>query len=281
MKDLVAQLKHNFKNGDISIKLIFICTGVFILSSLLDFLFFSQSGFKFQDYFAAKANFKDFFSQPWGIITYSFFHGGLFHLVMNMIMIYFIGKLFLRYFRGENFLTFYLFGSISGAIAFMVFAPVLNYGSVLLGASAAIYAVFFGLVSYIPKTKVQLMFINLNIPLDYIAYGLLGIDLLMILSNDNVGGHISHLGGALFGFFYMKQFEKGNDFLGGFIHSLFYKSIKTKPRKTATRDDYDFNSQKVEKQKKVDVILDKISKSGYESLSKEEKDYLFNAGKNG
>ncbi len=283
MKDLIQQLKNNYKKGDINIKLIFICVGVFVISSLLDLFFFRNSVWKIIHYFDAKPTLQQFFSQPWGILTYTFFHGGLLHLALNCLMIYFIGKFFLRYFRKEDFLTFFLFGSICGALFFMGFSYVFNYGQGLVGASAAVYAVFFALVAYIPKTKIQLMFININISLDYVAYGLLALDFFMILSGNNVGGHVSHLGGAAFGFLYMKQFEKGNDFLGGIVRSLFFrekKSVKTDRRK-ASRDDYEFNSQRVDKQKDVDKILDKISKSGYESLTKEEKDFLFKQGKNG
>lgn len=284
MEDIFQQLKTQFKTGDITIKLIFICVGIFFLSTLLDFIFFQKSFYSIQDYFSAKASFQEFFSQPWGILTYSFFHGSLWHLVLNMVMIYFVGKLFLRYFRDEDFITFFLFGAIFGAVIFMLFSPVFHYGNALVGASAGIYAVFFGLVAYIPKTKVQLLFLNLNIPLDYVGLAFLGFDLLMILSGDsNLGGHISHLGGAFFGFLYMKQFEKGNDFLGKFMRGLWYKP-KKKPvntRKTPPRDDYEFNAQKVQNQKEIDKILDKISRSGYESLTKEEKDTLFKAGRNG
>jgi len=283
MKDLIQQLKNNYKNGDINIKLIFICVGVFVISFLLDLFFFRNNVWKIIHYFDTKPTIEGFFSQPWGILTYTFFHGGLLHLALNCLMIYFIGQFFLRYFRKEDFLTFFLFGSISGALFFMGFSYVFNYGQGLVGASAAVYAVFFALVAYIPKTKIQLMFININIPLDYVAYGLLAFDVLMMLSGENVGGHVSHLGGAAFGFLYMKQFEKGNDFLGGIVRTLFFrekKSVKNDRRK-ASRDDYEFNSQKVEKQKDVDKILDKISKSGYESLTKEEKDFLFKQGKNG
>ncbi len=283
MNDIIQQLKNNYKNGEINIKLIFICIAVFLISLILDLSFFRNSVWKINHYFDAKPTLEGFFSQPWGILTYTFFHGGLLHLALNSLMIYFVGQLFLRYFRKENFLTFFLFGSISGALFFMGFSYVFNYGQGLVGASAAVYAVFFALVAYIPKTKVQLMFVNINIPLDYVAYGLLVLDFFMILLGNNVGGHISHLGGAAFGFLYMKQFEKGNDFLGGIIRSLFFrekKSVKQDRRKTY-RDDYEFNSQKVNKQKKVDKILDKISKSGYESLTKEEKDFLFKQKENG
>lgn len=284
MKEIVNQLKTQFKTGDISIKLIFICVGIFILTALINLIAFDKTQFSISEFFAAKANLDDFFRQPWGVITYAIFHGNLWHLLLNMLMIFFVGKLFLRYFRGEDFLTFYLFGSILGAIFFMGFAPIFDYGKSLVGASAGIYAIFFALVAYIPKTKVQLMFLNFNIPLDYVGYALIGFDILMILTdNTNVGGHVSHLGGAAFGFLYMKQFEKGNDFLGKFIRSLFSKKkLKVeKGRKTPPRDDYEFNAQKVAKQQEIDKILDKISRSGYESLSKAEKDILFKAGKNG
>ena len=282
MKDLIQQLKTNYKNGTINIRLIFICVAVFVVTILIN-LFFFRGGLKIHHFFEAKPSFEQFFSQPWGILTYAFFHGGLLHLALNCLMIYFIGQLFLRYFRKEDFLTFFLFGAISGALFFMCFSYVFNYGQGLVGASAAVYAIFFALVAYIPKTKVQLMFFNFNIPLDYIGYFLLAFDVLMILSGDNVGGHISHLGGAAFGFLYMKQFEKGNDFLGGIVRPIFFpqkKKHKASHRSTP-RDDYEFNSQKVEKQRKVDKILDKISRSGYDSLTKEEKDFLFKSGRNG
>ena len=283
MNDIIQQIKNQFKTGDITIKLIFICVGIFLVSTILD-LFFQRSFFSLSDYFASKASFDQFFTQPWGILTYPFFHGNFLHLLLNMLMIFFVGKLFLRYFRGEDFLTFFLFGSIAGALAFMGGSYVFNYGNSLVGASAGIYAVFFALVAYIPKTKMQLLFLNINIPLDFIGYGLIAFDLLMILTDSsNLGGHVSHLGGALFGFLYMKQFERGNDFLGQFFRKLFNrnKNKASKQRKTPPRDDYEFNSQKVAKQQEIDKILDKISRSGYESLTKEEKDTLFKAGKNG
>lgn len=281
MNEFIQKLKYNYQNGEINVKIIFLTVGIFILSIILNLIFQKNFGFSIENFFEAKASLAGFFSQPWGIITYTFFHGNIMHLLLNMLMIYFVGQMFLRYFRKEDFLTFFLFGSISGAIVFMIFSEILNYHNSLIGASAAVYAIFFALVAYIPKTKVQLMFLNFNIPLDYIGYFLLGFDVLMILSGDNVGGHISHLGGAAFGFLYMKQFEKGKDFLGKTIRSIFFRQKKMKVHKTQKppRDDYEFNSQKVDKQRKVDDILDKISRSGYESLTKEEKDFLFKSGR--
>lgn len=278
--ELINQLKYNFKNGDVSIKLIFICVSIFVIDLILKLF-----NIHISNYFNVGSGLDAFLRQPWGVLTYSFFHGNFLHLALNMFMLYVVGKLFLRYFRNNDLLVFYFWGAVFGAIFFASLSNWLDRPSVLVGASAAVYSVFFALVSYVPKMKVQLAIINITLPLDYIAYALIGFDLIMILANDNMGGHISHLGGAVFGFLYMKQFEKGRDFLGAGFSKLFTggKTSKNTQSKRAQppRDDYEFNSQKVEKQKRIDTILDKISRSGYDSLSKEEKDFLFKSGRNG
>lgn len=287
MNDFINKVKYKYKEGEVNVRLIFICVGIFLFSIVFNLFFSKLLGIpNIQNYFVAKASWEGFLGQSWGIITYTFIHGDLIHLALNMLMTYFIGNMFLRYFRKDNFLTFFLFGSISGAIAFMTFSYVFNYGNSLLGASAAVYSVFFAMIAYLPHTKIRLFLLSYDIKFIYVGYGLLAFDALMILSDNNVGGHISHLGGAAFGYFYMKQFEKGNDFLGQFIRSIFYKSQPIRKSKktyqqknTPPRDDYEFNAQRNAKQKEIDKILDKISRSGYESLTKEEKDFLFKAGK--
>lgn len=277
--EVIEQLKYNFKHGDISIRLIFICVAVFLIDTILRLFNINVGG-----YFSLGSGIEGFIRQPWGILTYSFFHGNLIHLLLNMFMLYVVGKFFLRYFRSNDLLTFYFWGSIFGGLFFIGLSEIMNTPATLVGASAAVYSVFFALVAYVPKMKLQLAIVNITLPLDYLAYGLLAFDVLMIIADSNAGGHISHLGGAAFGFLYMKQFEKGRDFLGSFWVKLFTpkpKVQKRTQRPTPPRDDYEFNSQKVAKQKKIDAILDKISSSGYESLSKEEKDFLFKSGKNG
>ena len=278
--DLINQLKYNFKNGDLSIRLIFICVGVFVLDSILRLFSVHLS-----NYFSLGSSWDGFLRQPWGILTYPFFHGNLIHLVLNMLMLYIMGKFFLRYFRNHDLLTFFIFGAISGGIFFVFLSPLIGAPAVLVGASAAVYSIFFALVSYVPKMRVQLAIVNITLPLDYLAYGLLGFDLLMILLDNNAGGHISHLGGAAFGFLYMKQFEKGNDFLCKLIQNLIPSKKAVKPQRTERRrpprDDYEFNAQKVDIQNKINEILDKISHSGYESLSKAEQDFLFKHRNNG
>lgn len=284
MNDLIQKLKYKYENGEINVKLIFICTAIYFLSVIINFMFFGKSVYKIDDYFTASAGFHYFIQRPWGILTYPFFHGSLMHLAFNMLMLYFVGKMFLSYFRTYDLLTFLIFGAISGAVFFMIYSEYANQTGRLSGASAAIYAVLFALYSYMPKKSIQLFPLNFQLRIEQIAWVLLIYDFLMIMSGSNIGGHISHLGGAAFGFFYMKQFEKGNDFLGKIFKSVVSKpQIKktTKKSQTPPRDNYEFNARKMSKQKEIDKILDKISRSGYDSLTKEEKDTLFNAGKNG
>ena len=230
--------------------------------------------------------------QPWKIVTYSWLHGNLFHLLMNMVLLYFVGQLFLVQFQNRNLFTFYIFGGIFGGIFFLLFQNVFNYTPLLVGASASVYAVFFAMIAYNPKMPIRLVLIPSSFPLLYIGYFFIAFDVYNIISDQNAGGSISHLGGAVFGYLYMKQFEKGNDFLGKFIFQLeglfkkkekstfkTYRNTSNKANEKVPKDDYAFNHQKVEKQKKIDAILDKISRSGYESLSKEEKDFLFKEGR--
>lgn len=290
---ILDDLKLRYKTGNIATKLVYINVVCFFSFLILGIVFQQFSTYTTLDnWFALSHHFDSILTKPWTIFTYAFMHGDLLHLLFNMILLYYVGMMFLRYFRSQDFLTFFVLGILSGALFFALFAPSFARSSTfLVGSSAAIFAVFFGLVSYNPKIPVRLLFIPTSFPLMYVALILLGLDVFQLLAGKNPGGSLSHIGGALAGFLYMKQFEKGNDFIGNAIRSIqnFFKKEKKpnfKSRKTQSyskpnvpKDDYDFNAMKVEKQKKIDAILDKISRSGYESLSKEEKDFLFREGR--
>ncbi len=292
--NILEELKLKYSSGSSATKLIYINVVVFFTLLIIDFVLRTAANTIITtiDLFAL-SSFDDLLLKPWQILTYSWLHGNLFHLIMNMVLLYFVGQMFLQQFQNSNLFTFYIFGGITGGIFFLLFQNVFNYSHLLVGASAAIYAVFFGLISYNPKMPVRLLLIPTSFPLLYIGYVFIAFDVYNIIASQNAGGSISHLGGAIFGYLYMKQFEKGNDFLGNFIsriegifkkkeRSTFktYKNTSSNSSRTnVPKDDYDFNHQKVEKQKKIDVILDKISRSGYESLSKEEKDFLFREGR--
>tara|TARA_B100000683_G_scaffold193288_1_gene186273 strand:- start:6019 stop:6642 length:624 start_codon:yes stop_codon:yes gene_type:complete len=206
-----------------------------------------------------------------------------------MIWLYFGSKLFLQYFNGRQFLCVYILGGISGGLFYMLSYNILPafatniHNSVLIGASASVLAVFIAVSSYSPNYKVLLPLIG-NIQLKYIALSLIVLDLVNI-EVSNAGGHISHLGGAIFGFLYVGLLKKGVDisvnfykFIGYFSFSKKNKAKKRYNRKQRFNDDF-FLSKKAEKQKKINLILEKISKSGYESLSKVEKEILFKESK--
>lgn len=292
--NILDDLKLKYSSGNSATKLIYVNVVVFFTLLIVDFILrtVANSIINTTDLFAL-SSFDDLLTKPWQIFSYSWLHGNLFHLIMNMVLLYFVSQMFLQQFQNRNLVTFYIFGGITGGIFFLLFQNIFNYSHLLVGASAAVYAVFFGMISYNPKMPVRLLLIPTSFPLLYVGYFFIAFDVYNIIANQNAGGSISHLGGAIFGYLYMKQFEKGNDFLGNFIikiEQLFQKKDKstfktykntssTSTRTNVPKDDYDFNHQKVEKQKKIDVILDKISRSGYESLSKEEKDFLFKEGR--
>ena len=286
---ILDDLKLKYNTGNIATKIIYINVVIFFSLFVVDKI----AGTSVSSFFHLARLEGDFLQQPWSILTYSWMHWDLWQLIMNMILLYYIGQLFLQFFRDKDLLTFYIFGGLFGGLAFLLFP--IKTTNLLAGSSAAIYALLFAVISYNPKMPVRLVLFPSSFPILYFGYFFLGLDLLqIILKSDNIGGSISHLGGIAFGYLYMKQFEKGNDFLGNFILKLkqIFSKQEAKPKfKTYTnkqtketkaskpKTDYDFNHQKVEKQKKIDSILDKISRSGYESLSKEEKDFLFREGR--
>ena len=291
--NILDDLKLKYSSGNSATKLIYINVVVFFTLLIVDFVFKTTAhSIVTTTGLFALSSFDELIRMPWQILTYSWLHGNLFHLIMNMVLLYFVGQMFLQQFQNRNLVTFYIFGGIFGGIFFLLFQNIFDYSHLLVGASAAVYAVFFAMISYNPKMPVRLLLIPTSFPLLYIGYVFIAFDVYNIIADQNAGGSISHLGGAIFGYLYMKQFERGNDFLGNFIlqiENIFkkkekttfktYKNTSSTQQSNVPKDDYDFNHHKVEKQKKIDTILDKISRSGYESLSKEEKDFLFKEGR--
>ena len=289
MKSIWIDIQKSFKNGTNFTKVLYINIGLFLLYRLLlvlSFLFqYHDIDSLIQNYLYLPASNILFISRPWTIISYMFIHTDFFHLLFNMIWLYFGSKLFLQYFNGRQFLSVYILGGISGGLFYMLSYNILPafatkiHNSVLIGASASVLAVFIAVSSYSPNYKVLLPLIG-NIQLKYIALSLIVLDLVNI-EVSNAGGHISHLGGAIFGFLYVGLLKKGVDisvnfykFIGYFSFSKKNKAKKRYKRNQRFNDDF-FLSKKAEKQKKINLILEKISKSGYESLSRDEKEILF------
>jgi membrane associated rhomboid family serine protease len=290
----IQDIKNQYKNGSILIKLIFINVAVFlglhVIGNLLWLFNISNGVALIVSWLALPSNISDLVFKPWTLVTYMFLHRDLFHMLMNMFILYFGSQIFNQFLNEKKLLNVYLLGGLAGGLlyvlAFNLF-PVFEANvsrSIALGASASVMAILIAAASYVPNFVVRLMFLG-NVKLKYIAMGYLLLDIVRI-QGSNSGGHIAHIGGAIFGFFFIQQFKKGNDFTLGFTQFLAYLSSLFKPRKNMkvvykkqgkTKSNKDYNTQKVHNQKKVDSILDKISKSGYDSLSADEKAILFDA----
>ena len=286
-----GNLKYQFARLSIAEKLIALNVAIYIVNGLATFLFGMQPNAILQ-WFELPKDFFDFIQQPWSVVTYSFFHGGLWHLFWNMILLYFSGRIFLNLFGPRKLLNVYFLGVSLGGMTFLlsynVFPAFMGVQTALIGASAGVTAVLIFICAYIPNQEVRLFFFNLK--LWYIGAFFVLIDLIQIPTSGNAGGHLAHLGGALLGSVYARQLLHGRDIGEGFakfldgIGNLFKKREKKSPLRTvyrkgkkSARSQTDFDKEA--KQRKIDNILDKISKSGYESLSKAEKDFLFKAGK--
>lgn len=295
MNQVIEKLKYEFSKGTILIKLLFLNIGVFAFMLILNFvahLLDVEIEPSIWKYFALHADGVEFITKPWTLLTYSLFHSGFNHILFNMLMLYFGGQIFLQYLNQRQLLGLYILGVITGGLlfvvsinAFPIFSNPVNYYSII-GASAGVMAIIIAIATYVPNYSVRLFLLG-NVKLWHIAVFLLVMDLVQFQSG-NEGGHISHFGGALIGYIYAKQLKKGND-ISAWINRIIDKITNTfKPKshpfqkvyKNETpRDDYEYNMSKKQHEEKIDDILGKISKSGYESLTSEEKDFLFKAGK--
>lgn len=284
-------IKYKYATLTVAEKLIVINVLVYILNILLVFLFRLSPDFLMQ-WFELPKRLDNFITQPWSVVTYAFFHGSFSHIFWNMLLLYFSGRIFLNLFGGRRFLNVYFLGAIAGGLIFMLsynlFPAFMEIDTSLIGASAAVMAILIFICTYMPNQEVRLFFL-FNVKLWYIGVFVVLIDLVQI-PMSNAGGHLAHLGGALLGYIYARKLSEGRDIGSGFekmvtaVVNLFRRKpkgpLKTvhKNRKT-TASAKNSQAGKDSRQQKIDEILDKISKSGYESLTKEEKDFLFQAGK--
>ncbi|HIE15401.1 MAG TPA: rhomboid family intramembrane serine protease [Bacteroidales bacterium] len=295
MNPLLYDIREQFRNGSMIIKLLIINIFVFLTVQivLLFFFFLGLHGNNFIiSFFSLPASIHELILKPWTLITYMFLHEGFMHILFNMLWFYWFGKIFLTFFSNRQLLNVYLLGGLAGAgfyiisyNIFPVFAAVLPF-SKALGASAAVLAVVLAVSTYIPNYTIYLMFIG-PVKLKYIAIFTVALDILSI-PHGNAGGHIAHLGGAGLGFLFGYQMHMNKDItmfmdnLFRFFNNLFKSSPKYKTYNTTykTRSNWEYNARKNANQKRIDEILDKVAQSGYDSLSKEEKEILFRSSKN-
>ena len=296
MGNFISDLKHNFQRGNIGLQLIYINVGIFVVITLVSvfLMLFNWNVTSWLLYLELPASMSQFLVQPWSLLTYMFLHANALHLLFNMLWLYWFGQMFMSFFSARHFRGLYLLGGLLGGLLYMLaynvfpyFTPYINE-SYLLGASASVLAVVVATAVREPEYQVNFMFIG-AVRLKYVALIMVVTDLLFITSS-NGGGHIAHLGGALAGWWFTTNLQKGKDitswinhifdwFQGGFKSSGPVKKTKMKVNRGGKADDYDYNARKKQQSEEIDRILDKSKQSGYASLTTEEKKRLFDASK--
>ena len=288
--NIIDDLKLQYKVGGIVTKLIFWNAALFILPWLL-FGLLSLVGINidYVQFVSLSSNPANLMWKPWSLLTYAFFHAGIMHIIFNLLVLNFAGRLFMTYFTGKQLLGLYVLSAIFAGVIYILIFYILNISAPLVGASAAIMAILVATTTYNPMMELRLLIIG-NVKLWHVTAVIILIDLMQIRS-DNMGGHISHLAGALFGFIFIKLLQNGTD-CSKIVSTVlnFFTNLFRKKESTPFRKVHKNYSKPVEKsiskivtkdksQQQIDEILDKISQSGYDSLTKEEKEFLFKVGK--
>jgi membrane associated rhomboid family serine protease len=269
------------KGGALTLLIAFIIL-IYLITGILPVLM-SGSGavdFYIHEYFAFPASWQRFIHHPWSIITYSFFHAGVFHVAFNMIALFFFGDILQDFIGRKHIIPVFTFGVIGGAILFFLFYNLFPFfkssvpNADLIGASAGVMGILLAATTITPNLPIGFL-IWRNMQLKYVAVIFVLIDLLSIIST-NAGGHIAHLGGALAGWFYIRQLQNGVN-LGSWWQFDFSKMKNRKKFQVHRNDDFKLKptqNTRNDNEQRLNKILDKISASGYESLTDEEKSFL-------
>ena len=301
LKEVFNNIKTAFNKSDNALyQLILINIIVFVVMGIL--MVFSNFGgasiFNFvYNQLSIPAQFNEFILRPWTILTYAFMHslGGIMHILFNMLVFFWFGQLIMEYLGSKKLVNLYVLGALAGGIIYLLAYNLVPYyiaqtPSGMVGASAAVFAVTVGAATLLPDYSFRLLLIG-SVRIKYIAAVYVFLSFLGTVGS-NAGGELAHLGGAFIGYIYIKQLQKGNDF-GRFItmtintvKGMFVKKSKIKvthkkasfsKAKTTTTKTPPVSGET--SQQEIDAILDKINESGYEKLTTEEKQKLFNAGK--
>jgi membrane associated rhomboid family serine protease len=297
MESIITDLRNKFHNGNIVIQLIYLNVFVFLITALfavIGKLFnFGVIDNLISSLLALPASLNEFVSHPWTIVTYMFVHAGLWHILFNMLCLYWFGEIFLQFFSSKHLRGLYLLGGIIGGVFFITgyntlpyFAPMVANSNVV-GASASVLAIVFAAAYREPNYRIPLFLLG-NVRLKYLALATVVIDLLFITSS-NAGGHIAHLGGALTGLAFAASLKRGTDltvwinkiidFIAGIFRGNWWHRKPKMKIHYNTKQESDYNVRKKTQNDEIDRILDKLKKSGYENLTVEEKKHLFDASK--
>ena len=282
-------IKLTFRNGSNLTRLIYINIAVFVsitIVAVIGFLLANpEISDKTIDLLSVPASINALIVRPWTLITYMFTHKDVWHILFNMLWLYWFGRIFLEHLDGRKLVAIYLLGGICGAMVYILsfnifpaFSGIVA-DSVAIGASASVMAVVIAIASYVPDYTVQLFLFG-RMKIKYMALAIFVLTSIMDFS-VNSGGKLAHIGGAFFGYFYILNLKHGRDIVKGFNRiidffvTLFKPGKKLKVTHKKVANEYEYNKMKADHQKSINNILDKISKGGYDSLTKEEKETLF------
>ncbi|MFA6832555.1 MAG: rhomboid family intramembrane serine protease [Bacteroidaceae bacterium] len=304
MGNILTNIRSRFTSADMTMKLIFINVGVYVFLAFLQ-VFAKITGLHWliiDQWFALPSDWHLVLMRPWTLITYSFLHATFWHLLFNMLWLYFFGPLFEYIYSARYMVGLYVLGELFGAAFFILMYNTIPYYMTdyasLVGASAAILALVIAVATAQPDRMIGLLLIG-NVKFKYVAIGLIVMDVLL-LTDNNGGGHLAHLGGALAGYLFVVQMKKRRD-ITSWINKLIdwivnlSKLFKHTPHLKVSRggkygqekqtvynkhqEAQVYNEQKKEAEASLDQILDKVRKSGYDKLSDQEKRQLFDASK--
>lgn len=293
MKSIFNDIRNAFRHPNALNQLILINVMVFVVLIIARTILF-LTGYRdafdlIMEYIALPANPRILLFRPWTLFTYFFTHREFFHIIFNMLNLYWFGMIIREYLGDKKLISLYILGGVAGGLFFLLFYNLIPFYqtravyATMIGASASTLAVTVAAATLLPNFTFNLLFIG-PVKIKYIA----AFFVLLSVSGaigDNAGGNLAHLGGALIGFLFIQQLQRGTD-LGRPIHAVanFFRNL-FKPRQPLK---VTYKSQQrpatfaspgpgEPSQTEIDIILDKISRSGYESLSKEEKQKLFRA----
>jgi membrane associated rhomboid family serine protease len=283
-------IKSTFRNGSALTRLIYLNIALFLIISIIGIIGFLVVNPEISNqtirFLSVPSSLDTLIVRPWTLITYMFTHKELLHILVNLLWLYWFGKIFLEYLDQKKLVAVYILGGLAGALTYVVsynifpaFAGVAGDSIPLLGASASVMAIVVAIAAYVPDYTIYLFLFG-KIKIKYIALAVFIFTSILDFS-VNSGGKLAHIGGAIFGYFYIVSYRQGRDISKWFnriadsVVTLFKprKKLKVTHRKSA--DEFEYNRIKAEHQAAINKILDKISKGGYDSLTKDEKDILF------
>jgi len=289
--DIWSDIKASFREGSVITRLIYVNLAVFLGFRIIYVIFFlAGKQYSLIEWFELPSSTGLLLRQPWSLVTYMFLHFDFIHILFNLLVLYWFGRIFLDYYSQKQLLGLYFIGGIAGGLLYILAFNVLPVfsnavaGSFLLGASASIIAVLIAAAFRDPDREIHLFLIG-RVPLKFLALFMI-FSYIIGISVSNAGGNIAHLGGVLAGYWFVARQRKGHDITSGISKVIDGIAAVSKQRgdfrvvhKQPPRDDYEYNRKRAADHEELNRILDKIAREGYESLSRHEKETLFKHGK--